>query len=608
MHELRLHLFGMPQLEIAGQSVRIERRKAAALAAYLVLNTQAQSRDVLSTLLWPEGTHDQARAALRSTLSTLSKLSEVQWLDANRISIGIRHESIWVDVIEFRKALRMVNAHAHNDDELCEYCVAACIDATQLYRADFLHGFYLNDCPEFEEWQLQQRDWLRREYLEIQRHLSLHFTAQQQLDLAIKYAQQWLGCDPFQESAHRQLMRIYAARGQRGEVQRQYQQCVELLDEAFITPPEPETTELYDSLMQRISSQAEIGTRSSNPVISVAPPLPSLVIGREQSLHEIRQRLGANGGVMHPITVMHGWPGVGKSTTAAMLTHDKIIREQFPDGVLWASLGETPDVLGEVTGWSSALGLHDTSQTRKLEDISARMASLIRDRRMLLVVDDVWQVEHVQHFRIAGPQCATVMTSRLFDVALALAPTAADLYRLPVLTEDESLELLSRLTPETVNQYPDASRQLVKDLEGLPLAIHVAGRLLHTESTMGWGIRELLDELRTGVQLLESQPPSDVLVIGRDASPTVAALLSRSTDRLTPDMRRQFALLSLFVPKPATFDLEAMAVIWDIADPRPVVRHLVSHGLLEPVSGGRFQMHALLVMHAKSLLNAELGG
>jgi hypothetical protein len=30
---------------------------------------------------------------------------------------------------------------------------------------------------------------------------------------------------------------------------------------------------------------------------------------------------------------------------------------------------------------------------------------------------------------------------------------------------------------------------------------------------------------------------------------------------------------------------------------------LINYGLLEPVGGGRFQMHALLVAHARSLLS-----
>jgi hypothetical protein len=78
--------------------------------------------------------------------------------------------------------------------------------------------------------------------------------------------------------------------------------------------------------------------------------------------------------------------------------------------------------------------------------------------------------------------------------------------------------------------------------------------------------------------------------------------LKRSTDLLDAETRFRFAYLGLFVPKPATFDLAAMAVAWDVNDARPTARTLVSRGLLEPVGGGRFQMHSLLVLHARALL------
>jgi len=60
--------------------------------------------------------------------------------------------------------------------------------------------------------------------------------------------------------------------------------------------------------------------------------------------------------------------------------------------------------------------------------------------------------------------------------------------------------------------------------------------------------------------------------------------------------------LGAFAPKPATFDLAMMKAVWEVEDPRPAVRVLIDRGLLEPiVESGRFQMHALLVMHARSL-------
>jgi len=239
---------------------------------------------------------------------------------------------------------------------------------------------------------------------------------------------------------------------------------------------------------------------------------------------------------------------------------------------------------------------------RELEEISALLRAALRDKRLLLIVDDIWQIEHATAFRVGGRGCALVMTSRLNDVAQGLAPTPFDLYRLPVLGEENALQLLATLVPEAVAQYPNESRELVQNLEGLPLAIQVAGRLLYNEMQLGWGVSDLLDELRQGASLLSAQAPGDMVGHWQDTTPTIAALLKRSTDALDDLTRQRFADLGLFVPKPATFDPPAMATVWEVADPKPTARVLVNRGLLEPLSAGRFQMHALLVLHARSLL------
>lgn len=153
-------------------------------------------------------------------------------------------------------------------------------------------------------------------------------------------------------------------------------------------------------------------------------------------------------------------------------------------------------------------------------------------------------------------------------------------------------------------EHEDECRQLARDVECLPLALHVAGRLLNAESQMGWGVADLLNNLREGASLIGAKAPADMMDYETETIPTVAALLKKSTDRLDDFTRDCFAFLGPFAPKPATFDLNAMKAVWMVDDPRPTARTLVDRGLLEPV-GSRFQMHALLVAHARSLLTDD---
>jgi hypothetical protein len=341
------------------------------------------------------------------------------------------------------------------------------------------------------------------------------------------------------------------------------------------------------------------------PQPGIIPPPPTLIIGREEALRDLKNRLAGKHTTVttQVLTAVRGWPGVGKTTLAAALAHDIDIIKSFPDGILWITLGPNPVLISELAKWGHALGTDDILKAKTLEEASVLLATLLRNKRMLLIMDDVWEPEHAIPFMVGGGGCAMLITTRINAVAQALAPTANDIYRVAVLSEEKSLELLKALAPTAIAQYPKQFRELVQELEGLPLALVVAGRMLNVEANFGFSVTDLLAELRAGAKLLKAKVPADRLDIVRQTTPTIAALLNKSTERLDSKTRDCFAYLGVFAPKPATFDLSAMSSIWQVEDPKPIVRTLVNRGLLEFVQEmDRYQMHALLVMHAKSLL------
>ena len=105
--------------------------------------------------------------------------------------------------------------------------------------------------------------------------------------------------------------------------------------------------------------------------------------------------------------------------------------------------------------------------------------------------------------------------------------------------------------------------------------------------------------------MLEAQAPADRVDPTTGIIPSVKVLLEKSIDRLNFKDQERFARLGPFAPKPATFDLKDLQAVWEIEDPKTTVNELVDRGLLEPLGTCRFQMHALLVMYANSLLTDE---
>jgi len=222
---------------------------------------------------------------------------------------------------------------------------------------------------------------------------------------------------------------------------------------------------------------------------------------------------------------------------------------------------------------------------------------------MLLIVDDVWEAEPAVEFkRVRGPRCAIVYTTRERQVASELADIPREqVYNLPVLTDQNGLKLLRVLAESVVDQYPRKCLELVRDLGRLPLALVVAGRLLDSEAEKQRGlVEDLLTELRTGKKLLEAKATVDRIDLEKQTTPTVAVLLKQSTDRLDKTTRERFAELGL-CPKPAIVDENMLQAWWHVKDPNPTIDILVNRGLLEPIGGGMYQVHALLVSLANSL-------
>lgn len=609
MTDLKLHLFGSPAFEFQGEPVEGLRRKTLAMAAYLAMANRPQPRETIAELLWRDQDEVHGRASLRASLHNLSSLVSVPCLNIDRQSISIHFEMVEIDVRQFLATLDRTRAHLHTDGILCDTCYDALNDAINLYQDDFLKGFSLPDSVEFDNWQTTQREWLSRECVSALRRLAEHAAINSitSLQEALAYGQRWLRIDALDEGAHRLLMRLFAATGQRHEALKQYQDCVRLLDTELATVPDSETVALYEAIrdgeaLAGIQPAARSGIELLS-AISVLPPLPPLVIGRDTALNEIKARIGIpDSSARRAVSIVEGWPGVGKSTVFGMLAHDPDLKTAFPDGVLWTSLGENPNLTRKLIAWGEALRVIPPGKVLTLDELTGQITAALRDQRVLLIVDDIWQAEHAMPFRVGGQGSVLLMSTRLNSVARAIAPTSTDIYRLPVLDDEFALDLLGRLAAEAVESHPAECLQLVHDLEGLPLAIQVAGRLIHEEISMGWGVGELLAELHSGSGLLTAQAPNDMANTDGYTAPTIMNLLKRSTDALDEDTLVRFALLSLFSAKPAAFDLPALAAAWAVSDPKPTVRTLVNRGLLEPISGGRFQMHALLMLHAKALL------
>ena len=286
MPGVRLWLFGPPRLELEGRDIKLSRRKSLALLAYLAVTGEAQRRESLAALFYPDFDQGSARSALRRDLSELNTALGHSWLASDRDSVRLRNRSdpgagaeqgFWLDVDHFHHLLAECQTHDHPPTGVCAACLPLLAEAAGLYRGEFLAGFTLRDSAEFDEWQFFQAESLRHEMASaLERLVHGYSTAGEDgRQLAIPYARQWLALDPLHEPAHRHLMQLYAGTGHHAAALRQYAECVRLLEQELGVPPSAETTQLYEAIKtQRLparSSTADAQRRVRDALVAGGP-------------------------------------------------------------------------------------------------------------------------------------------------------------------------------------------------------------------------------------------------------------------------------------------------------------------------------------------------
>jgi DNA-binding SARP family transcriptional activator len=384
-------LLGAPRIEVGGEPIEVDTRKAIALLAYLAVTRRRHTRDALAGLLWPEYSQSRARAALRRTLSSLGRARAEGWLVADRESVDLSRDETWVDVDRFHDLLAECRTHGHGESDVCPACLPPLSEAVALYRGDFLAGFGLRDSAAFDDWQFFQAEELRRELAGALERLSHGHGARGEWEAAISYVRRWVALDPLHEPAHRWLMQLYAWAGQRASALRQYRECVRILGGELGVSPLEETTRIYDAIKENhpppppvfardLPSAPRAGERG-DPSVARAPaahPHGEPLVGREVEWASLLRAYEAAGTAGH-LVVLEGEAGIGKTRLA-----EEFLAHAAGRGAATVAArcypGETDLAYGPfVEGLSGSIGRGDL--VARLEEVPAH--SLAEAARLL---------------------------------------------------------------------------------------------------------------------------------------------------------------------------------------------------------------------------------
>jgi DNA-binding SARP family transcriptional activator len=372
---LRVRVLGGLELEVDGERLPAPAgRPARALLAWLALHPGTHQRGRVAAALWPDVLDASARASLRTALAAVRRAlgpAAGGALRAEREALGLS-PAVAVDVLEF------------------DALIAAGRPADALALAD---GELLPDLDH--DWTLEARDRHRDRRAAAMAELARAAVATGDDEAALRWARGRAELDPYDEGAHRDLIALVAAAGDRAGAVAAYERFSARLRRELAVVPSAATRELAARL------RADDGA----PACPDRPPLParlaprrwrSAFVGRTEAL----ARLGAAWAAVQAggleLVLVVGEPGIGKTRLVA-----RFAGEAHEGGATVIAGRAEPEPVEPYEPIADALrgaGLPPTvdassddraGRLRRHEALADALEAVARGRALVLVLDDL---------------------------------------------------------------------------------------------------------------------------------------------------------------------------------------------------------------------------
>ncbi len=315
---------------------------------------------------------------------------------------------------------------------------------------------------------------------------------------------------------------------------------------------------------------------SPDPFASV-PPLPPTYLSR----HEVSDSLLATLVDRSPIPVIvgiEGMGGAGKTLLAIGLCNEPRIRQTF-DSIVWLTFGRQFRLPFEEYVQVIAHALSVTCE--RYSEIEYR--TIVAQRAVLVVLDDIWELRDLEPFRIAEGRSAILYTSRNCAIAGSLGCRS---HSLGLLEDDTARSLLSRWSGRNKDPLPEPhASEILTECRGLPLALAMIGGALNGQPDSEWA--HTLAELKEGRLKDFGVRPSGY------AYDTFHASMAVSVNMLTDDIKHRYLNLAILLedmPAPITLLMQ----IWGQGErqTKMTARILLDRSLLRREING-FRVHDL---------------
>ena len=358
---------------------------------------------------------------------------------------------------------------------------------------------------------------------------------------------------------------------------------------------------------QALATSARGGAPPASSGVSSVPPLPPHFLPRKQDFDALKASLltpaagPAGGPVTRQAVGVLGMGGIGKSVLAAAVAADEEVHAAFSQsspagaepggGVFWVAVGQAPDIVHLQLELAAAAAGETRLVRGSAQQARLALSRLFHDRRILLVLDDVWDLDAAAALDVIGPRGRLLITTR--DRAVLVGLGAME-YKVMVLESDQALALLGGWAGQAVSDLPGAALQVAVRCGYLPLALAMIGAMVRL------GPARWADALRRLKQAdLDKIPRS----FPNYPYPHLQSALAVGVEALPAEERERYRELAA-LPDETAMPEAALETLWARAglsalDARDLATRLVARSLAQRDVDGGLRLHDLQADHLR---------
>jgi predicted ATPase/DNA-binding SARP family transcriptional activator len=575
---LEIFTFGGVEVNLDGVRVKnFHSKKSIALLVFLALAKKPVPRQKIAAILWEDSSEAQAHNNLRVVLSGIRKALP-NYVETDRDTLSLSNkQSIWIDVLNFKI---FINASRIRS-------------ALSIYHGEFMQGFFLRDCAEFENWMVSHQEQFHEELLAAIYSRLLQCLEAGSYSEGIYLARHYLTLNPLSERVYFQLVSALVLSGQREAAIIEYDKCKEILDQELGIEPSRQIRLLFRNIKNgKVGAIYKQTNRRSN-----LPEYATPILGRNEEIDFVCNIHKENKSNL--VTVV-GPGGVGKTRLVCAVGEQ--LAGSFQEGICFvplAGLASDSQIFPSI-----AKSLEIPIQPNA--EIEGQVISYLNKRNILLILDNF------EHLDSGAEQLNSLVlnTRNLFFLVSSRKPvqinseTVFYLNGLSIITdkkedinqESEAAKLF-HITAHKFDAQQDFSKEeraeiqyICEQVDGLPLAIILAASWTDTLS-----VHEISNEIAKGFQRITSE-----LLDIPERHRSIRAVFEHSWKLLASRERESFARLSVFRDG---FSLDAAQKIAGCS--LISLKSLVGQSLVRRTISGRYSMHELVRQFACEKLDAQ---